>query len=803
MSNEQGVKEKKYRFAKDNLLPFFLKQFTKGQTSILEKNSVVEKMADMRIFPYITADGIQYGRLNEPGISWYYCDDQLEEDVRSTESYRIFASLEYSTDLFLQLRMIFGTEGSGHIKKYSDQVVFEDLIRKMSKEKKYTDTWWNYASDAFDRWNPKTNPGSSYEHATKGIQEAYFLYDDKTIPSEYQDLLYRFGIYKDIRRTAGYQSYIGKNKGGLTEEQDKIRFLKYLGVPTSFIERGSFGISYLASPVQALLESIDKIVYPVSKTDGKKYDRCSLAEYLILHVVYEEDRYFFTKLIKDGDTARKIPVLNIKGQYERSNNCLFYLGSYEKSDVPDNPLNYMLLDKGYDVELQQQIAYEIESVARYEDYSLSHVTKPMFYKWVWQFSKNENLIQNILLCFDEMKRISLSDSTFAFDVLDNACTRETDATGNETIIFKKRDYPSPLTFTICATVEKIIQYRKHLNALFNNKGYRVYITLADDDFEKAESWIEAVKNRIAAASPEHYSRIVNDPMWKNIYVVNYSGKESDTFGQYIAIHYLSVKRVLQDNMILVVKNSNIDSYVIALCNYIKDYMGITLSGVTTNWNEQYKTLVDGIRDFLMEKKPIITDDKISFSISDMADVNSLEDEIVTWKQMEENRDRILRNRVTEASFENWKEFLDSKYHGRCQLCGNRTVSGVDRAHTWTFRMVKQRYNALANMEPNMFCLCPSCHGEISYGFKGRDLTQVLKIADEYAEQMRECIEENPADPEDSPSIISEYADVRNEHEGFRKPVICDVLVNGVERQMKFSWEHFIRIAFLLTDIGES
>ena len=806
MSQKQDVIDNKIRFAKESLLPFFLRQLNKEQIPKHDKEIIVDKMAVMSIFPYITEEGIKYGKLEEPGISWYYCDDQKGEEIHSTGSYRIIASSEYTSDLFWQLRLVFGAEGSGYLQKYSNKVVVEDLVKKMGKEKHYSKAWWSYACDAFEKWDPKSDPGSGYQNATKGIQEAYFLYDDDKVKPEFQALMARFNVYKDIRKTTGYSSYIEQNKEGAKKEQDKIRFLKYLGVPSSFIERGIFGTNSLTAPVRALLESIDKIVYPVSNTDGNNYERCKLAEYILLHEIYEEDRYFTTKLIEDRNLTQKIPVLNIKGQYVRASQCLFYFGDYDMPFVPDHSLNHMLVDKAYNLDLKQHLANEIESVRRYEDYSLSYVAELPFYKWVWQYTQNDALVQSVLLCFDKLKKISISDSAFAFDVLENVCIKETDSEGNEVIILKSRNSLPYIEFTIHTTVEKIIQYRNLLNALYGNRGVRVFITLSDSGLEKAGSWIEGVKKRIVDSSyntnREAFFKIDKDPMWNNIYTINSPDMENETYGQYLAVHYINSKRILQDNMIIVVKNRNENSYITALCAYIRDYLGIILTGVTINWNEQYKALSEGVRDFLMEKKPLVTDEKISFMTSDMADMKTLGIELATWEQIQKQKENILKNRVTDSDFDKWKQFLDSKYHGRCQLCGNRTVSGVDQAYTWTYRMVKKRDNSLANMECNMFCLCPSCHGEMSYGFRGRDLTKVLETARDYTMQLTECLEEGPDDIEEAPSIISEFADYQNDYEGFHAPVICDVIVNGEERQMKFSWEHFLHISFLLTEGNE-
>ena len=40
-------------------------------------------------------------------------------------------------------------------------------------------------------------------------------------------------------------------------------------------------------------------------------------------------------------------------------------------------------------------------------------------------------------------------------------------------------------------------------------------------------------------------------------------------------------------------------------------------------------------------------------------------------------------------------------------------------------------------------------------------------------------------------------------EGFHHPIVCHVMVNGKERSMAFSWEHFMRIAFILSESDEN
>ena len=85
---------------------------------------------------------------------------------------------------------------------------------------------------------------------------------------------------------------------------------------------------------------------------------------------------------------------------------------------------------------------------------------------------------------------------------------------------------------------------------------------------------------------------------------------------------------------------------------------------------------------------------------------------------------------------------------------------------------------------------------------GRDMHQVKDKAMEYLQQLNDAMSDNLEDLSETASVISYFADRANKYGGFREPIVCDVIVNGVERQMKFSWEHFMRIAFLLSGLSD-
>ncbi|MCD8151164.1 MAG: hypothetical protein LUE92_16745 [Clostridiales bacterium] len=117
-------------------------------------------------------------------------------------------------------------------------------------------------------------------------------------------------------------------------------------------------------------------------------------------------------------------------------------------------------------------------------------------------------------------------------------------------------------------------------------------------------------------------------------------------------------------------------------------------------------------------------------------------------------------------------------------------------------MVKKSKNKLANLESNLFCLCPSCHGEMQYGSSmGKDMSQLVKKAQEYAKYIEEKISTEEFD-DDSDCLVQEWVDNDIELKGFNRPIVCEVVVNGKQRRMAFSWEHFMKIAFIFENFND-
>ena len=114
------------------------------------------------------------------------------------------------------------------------------------------------------------------------------------------------------------------------------------------------------------------------------------------------------------------------------------------------------------------------------------------------------------------------------------------------------------------------------------------------------------------------------------------------------------------------------------------------------------------------------------------------------------------------------------------------------------------------MYSNMFCLCPSCWGEMGQGdFMGKDMSELLEKALDYAEYLETKLKTDEME-DDFPSLVKEVwedqefsEEEESKLEGFHNPIVCRVMVNGKDRLMAFSWEHFMRIAFILSDTEEN
>lgn len=225
------------------------------------------------------------------------------------------------------------------------------------------------------------------------------------------------------------------------------------------------------------------------------------------------------------------------------------------------------------------------------------------------------------------------------------------------------------------------------------------------------------------------------------------------------------------------------------------------SYVEFDYSEEYRSLVAGVRRFYMVHGPKLSNGAMFSGSVNLRDIHSFEEECRCWQRLKDERSLYLQNEG-ELTYNtgDFREYLAAKYHGVCQLCGGKTPKDAQDHYYWTYRVVKKRFNTLANLRFNLLCLCPTCHGKLSYGgYMGVDLRPIADKARQYACDIEEAIGVGAIQ---TSCVIEEYADIPGEYEAYVNPIICNVTVNGIEWPMAFSWEHFMRVAFLFSGVSD-
>lgn len=789
----------KEQFICDTLLPYCLRRIENAADNAA-RVTLQRQIATMKVFPYLSEGEVIYGALKEPGIRWYYVSDREPRTVKSTESYRILDRSRMKPDLFQTFRQVFGAGGCAYIQEFSDRVVVEDLVRQMGKETEYTAKWWSCAADAFALWNPRSNPGSTLQEATARIRTSYLLYDDGYCEPSYQQLLSKYRIMDDIRKTDGYRGYIA----GLTGERkrDAHRFLEYLGVRTSFIREESWNQPDICAEIASLFYTVSQLSFPVSAEKARDFELCRISEYLYFKVLAKENPELAARLLENTDRNGGIVMRNVRDAFMPCTVSLFYLPEeYDARALPENKLNRFLVKQdAYEAGLLDMAAHSIEFMDGFDAYTFGDMpVHPLsFYKWAWQFSRQEGLAEHILLHLASLARVEASQQAFVLDVLQAMAEASYGAQA-------LRPCCTKIVFTMKLSGSQALAYSRVLDLVHRSENYQITFQVTDrlihEPLDIKYRILQAVENQVSAAAAK---TVETDPFWDRVYLLKAPEAAEQYYGRYAAVQYHDKETGDQGDIVLLCQSDDANSYLEAVCAYIASTHSISLYGVAANWKAEYYNLVRGVDAFLCDhaKADVSSDDEILFRVSEMADVSSLAHEYKIWDRFQREKKAILDNRIMEIDLTSWRTFLNSKYHGRCQLCGSRTASGIENAHFWTYRIIKESKSDLANLHSNIFCLCSSCHGELSYGFRGKDLTQIKVRAQEYLEQLYDCMEEDLDDLDETESIVSSFADTDTEYEGFHAPVICDVTVNGTDRKMAFSWEHFMRIAFLLSGLND-
>lgn len=788
MRNRTLVKnDPKDKFIIETLLPYLVEHIEESES----KETVVSQISSMYIFPYRTNEGTKIGSLKEPGISWYF-DKNNEKKVVSSGGYRILDDSVLPEKQAENFRKVF-KEYCG-ITEFSDHAVIKDLLEKMSLETDYTSQWWTYAYDIFKLWRQE-DFNSSLEKATEGMDNNKFLFLTDVYSEDFKQKLLENDIFMDIKETSFRTCFWNLMKSN-SDEKKAIEVLKRMGVPHTLVVNGEVN-NHLIEYFERVSESVE---YPVESWE-KTYSLCELSHDILLQI-FQEDKDVIFEMGADEDVNSGIVVKNVMGAYVPLSWDLFFSADEQENSNEDDDLTEEINSVYTDSDLESlhvdgkeykadfmsgmENIHEYSEVFEAADYYNLGIDCEIidFYKWIWAYSHHDELIENILYFFTDdggkREKVPESDVEFVLSVLN--C----EGTSDEGYLFDI-DLDAEECFLNADVINKV-----------NNRFSDIYCNVSAD----LESFdISNYLPQIIAAvnSVSNIQIIAADPIWDHVYLVD---EEPDCYDD----TYVRCK--VHDNgyedILLMWKSSDEDSYIRALAKYVSEQYNTEVAVACAeafDWKAEYIRLAKNIRGFISETKPIIKETEVYGYIADMADVLTFGEEKQIWKNLHVQREKIVQQQVGKMpiNLENWRTFLAAKYNGRCQVCGNKTATGAQNAHFFTYRISKESQSKLANMSSNMFCLCPSCHGEMQYGsYMGKNMSEVQEKANRYYEYyVGKC--DGDEMEEDYESLVSELADDSGDLDGFSKPIICDVVVNGKERKMAFSWEHFIRLAFILAD----
>ena len=782
-------KNPKDKFIIETLLPYLVDHIENSH-----KSEIVDQISSMYVFPYITSEGTKFGSLKEPGISWYF-EKNKDKKMVSSGGYRIIDDSVLSEKNAASFRKTF-KEYCG-ISEFSDHAVIKDLLEKMSMETDYTGQWWTYAYDVFMLWR-KEDFNSSLEMATRGMQNDRFLFVDDEYPDSLEQRLLQYGVFSDIRKTSFKTHFWNLIKKG-SDQEKAIEVLKRMGIPHTFVENGRVNEHLLAFFEQ----TSEDVEYPVECWE-KDFEQCELSHDIMLQI-YREDQEAFLKIAADSDVNAGMVLKNIFGAYVPLAWDLFYStkDEEEKSEEDDsinedledyceeNPasdLEVLHIDeKKYEESLLNHLeqCHEFAEVCEAaDDYELGVACEIVeFYKWIWTYSQHEEIIENILYFYtdddEEREQVPESDVEFVLSVL--ACEGVMD---------------EGYLFDINLIAKECFDNAGVLNKISNHFPDIYCNIISDLKWFDVSGYLPQIL--AAVKSVPDIQRIAADPIWDHVYLVD------DAPDNYDDVYVRCKAGDNYEDILLLRESSDDDSYIRALAKYVSEKYDTEVAVACAeafDWKAEYLNLAKAIREFISETSPVVKESEVYGHIADMADVPTFYDERKLWQKLFEQREKIVCQTVGKApiNLDYWRSFLSSTYKGRCQVCGKKTATGEQNAHFFTYRINKESENKLANLSSNMFCVCPTCHGEMQYGsYMGKDLHKILEKANLYCEYYdSKCDGDEMED--DYESLVAELADDSGEIEGFIKPITCDVIVNGKPRKMAFSWEHFIMMAFVSKD----
>ena len=789
-------------FIKKVLLDYCLKTVEKD-------SSVSDDVASMQVFPFIDKNGTSLGCLKDSECNWYY-KTKSDINVKRADNIRILDEQMLDENckkdaekLSKRIKAVFGDK----IEVYTASTVIDNLFGRMSKCKPLDKLWWSCLRDIYDLWDEKKIRNQFEIPTSEPNKNNYFLFNDKKYCTpEMKQLLVDNKIFTDVLSVSWRKKYFRSVDKKLNQ------LLEYCGISNKFTYFDYRIGSYTYNPnLQKLFEMIyNSTYYPIDSSSKARYDLARLSEYIMLKV-FDESNIAFYRMFENKYCRNGMMVKNINSDYVSLSSSMFIIPMcYENEgiiNIENNDFIELILDdKSYSEEFKKSVksiivtddineeSFEYICIDNLYDENYTFEYKEiLLYKWIWQFNNSPAFADCILERLDDCIFNSTDGlAVFIIDVLYNASNC------------------LDIRLNIVISISESFEHSEIINNVFDKKYENVFIHYEEDDYNRLSAYCtDNIKRDIIKDINIEIDDNIdynNQTFWKRIYVID----EPSIDENYVLIN------VFDDDSetIIVIPSTNELAIKRCIRKYISEQFNVEVDRMDEgliDWKKCYNVLKSGINSFIHGTK---TGDTVDYRIDrnvDFQDVFDFNEEKELWDEIRDTRKKIFssNSRSDKPLIGPGKAYLQSTYKGYCQLCGLRTPAQA----FYQFHIVEPREfsssESFEDVEVNILCTCPSCWGALKHGFGQYDLTNIYNATKKYVEYFLEN-ELELADIEGGAPLISElYGDSyrieelihphNEEKYTIRNPIVIDVIVDGKERQMCFSWEHFIRIAIILNE----
>ena len=755
------------------------------------REQAINDIMAMNIIPYESADENGFSKLNSENMYWYYRTDNATPASKTSSNYRILDEKRLDAKHAKALKDIFGESGKNRLKKFSNKSIIDDLINRMSSFKDYDGEWWSCARDVYDLWDGK-NPGDQFKKATERIIGNYFLFDSNCYcDKQTKQLLIKYGVYSDFFEHKCFNKFFANSN------IEKVsQFLGFLGVPNKLVTKIDDRIERVEENFYKFIAHwTDRIDFPIKK-DSDEYEKCELIERVTKNIFFRKYEWQFDRMLNNIECRKGIVIRNIYDEYIPVSETLFY--NIPCRDYDDNSCDMLIInEKMYEQKYLEKLSTDIKSDLDPENFTFNALgnRKPFkniikLYSWIWQFNQSLVFTSNIIKNLSGSGEIRITDDTNSKFIID--------------LLIKINGEPAEsVDLTVIMSDELSWNRAEDINFLFIKYFDQdtVSIICSEMTIQKYDAY--GLKHHIL---DDVKQKLDDEWFWDKIYI---SDKSYEDDG------YLILNKSLDnpENILVLKRNPDEKSYIRSIKRFIQQYYNASVNNLDEgiiDWKKEYNILANGIKDFISKKEKIKDLRQISFKTINMDDVPTYAREKAIWKDVQDTRERIrsARSMPDLTKVLGTRRFLESTYHGYCQLCKGKTCTSDVHSHFYMYRIVKPSKLSdpnFADMATNLFSVCPTCHGSLNYGqFMGFDMSNIITQSKKYVKYFLDKYEDfkNIQLFDNNLSLISELQgeSISCDKDGMIvNPIVIKVTVNGEEKDMFFSWEHFIRLAMILNE----